>query len=507
MSHRVQKEEKLDSWHKNCLALFPTDVLNMMTGYLNGFSVLALYNCGSGLLNYKLRKNGAVTHFRVRGHVDVFPPHRDWRNHNFKSLCLFQSLTTLELTGFSNYAFRYFGTPIIAGLPPSLQKIRFDFIEALTMWVDVRKSPVPKGHTLSFEPFGLDEFFPKMTSLELSSRFWDRLTIYRGKECIAYNWAPELRERFLEHIPRSVTDLTISISGCTGEFGTKLPQDLRSLKLTIALVHDGPQNFIPSLPRSLQYLDLSQANGIKGGALKDLPPELHTLHLCSVDPESEDFMPTFPACLTALYLSHRASWLNHAAFQANVLPSTLTILSMHECSKDICNDTVQYFPRSLTVLEFALAISNTGSTINEQALMDLPSGLKVLNLASVVELPWSCFELLPRSLQVFTHHSFKYASIPDEPNSSISASQAYWKSQGPPECRYLFTNWNGLSDDERQQRVQQAQRLQQYPVAIPAIAHGVRPHRNDDDDDNDDNDTDTDTHSSQSDSEHSEDEE
>jgi hypothetical protein len=445
LSATGKKVQKLESWHRNCLAVFPTDVLNLMTGYLNGFSILALYNCGSGLLNYKLRKNSAVTHFRVRCGHDIFPPYRDWRNNNFRSVTIFQSLTSLEFTGFDSYAFRYFTSPIVANLPKSLEVIRFDFIEALTMWVDIQKCPQPRAIVPTFDVFPLDEYFPKLRILELRSRYWDRLTIYRGKECIAFNWTMEERVKFLQHIPRSVQYLAATATGCPSTFGDCLPEDLISLSLEGT--SEIPTQFVENLNRNLRHLSLTGFCNIEKSEIAKLPPNLETLRFHSLildlpahtaSLSTERWIPQFPQHLTTLIVDNHATWLEEDGIK--LLPSSLTILSLFACSPTLSDSCVQYLPRTLTILELASSSARTNN-ITHAALMDLPNRLTKLNLASVAVFPWSCLEMLPASLTLFIHHSFAYDDIPDSPGATPNQADEYWRGKAPKKCFIKYNNW------------------------------------------------------------------
>jgi hypothetical protein len=432
------KEQKKESWHRNCLAVFPTDVLNIITGYVNGFAILALYNCGSGLLNYKLRKNGAVTHFRVRCGIDVLPPYRDWRHNNFRSLTIYQSLTSVEFTGFATYCLRYFTSAVVAGLPPTIEVFKFDFIEALTMWVDTKKSPEPKNAALSFVPFYLDEHFPKLRVLELSSPHWDRLTIYQGKTCIAYNWQAELKDEFVKHIPRTVQTLKISATG-TETFGSNLPENLVSL--TLNHYQAGP-SFL-KLPEALRELTILPWQAIPSEYISDMPRTLEKLQIKSFVPtgapgEDEKEPPKFPPMLRTLSIENNATTFNEAVIKA--LPETLTTLQMHG-STQLTSSCVQYFPRSLTILELANGIATTNEIASE-AFMDLPSGLRSLNLASSIKLPWSVLEMLPPSLELFTQCSMQFCEIPDQPDAAREQAEQFWRSKAPSKCLLQVQNFD-----------------------------------------------------------------
>jgi len=445
-----KKEQKLESWHRNCMANFPTEVLNLMTGYLNGFSILSLYNCGSGLLNYKLRKNGAVTHFRVRCHADVFPPYRDWRNHNFHSLALFQSLQTLEFLGFSNYAFRYFCTPIIERLSPTIQVIRFDFIESLTMWVNVTK--FPRSANL-FEPFPIGEQFPNLRVLELRSRFWDRLTIYKGKDCVAYTWTPSSRAAFLSCLPASLSKLTISANGCPSDFPTHLPPNLDTL--TVDASHEAPTDWIVHLNPSIRHLVVTgTTSGPKIEEMKLLPRDLEVLHLNGLRESPEQLqqlqnpVPEFPHLLKELRITDKTSWIGEEVIKT--LPSTLTTLCLSTCSNALKDDVVQHFPRSLTHLYLSSEIAEI-TDISHLALMDLPGQLRLLNLASKQRWPWSCFEMLPHTLEYLAHRLFEPSENPDDPSMAPQAALAYWKRKTPPGCQVVTLSWFAGEDLDNHQ--------------------------------------------------------
>lgn len=426
-----QKERKNESWHKNCLALFPTEVLNLMTGYINGFDILALYNCGSGLLNYKLRKNGAVTQFRVQCNRDVFPPYRDWRHNNFHALWNFQSLTSLEFSGFNRYAMRYFTSSVIAGLPKTLEILKLEFIEALTMWISTSHYPSDRKGADPFEVFDMNAQFPRLRVLELISDYWDRYTLYRGKKCIAFEWVPERKDDFLSRLPIDLRALNVSRVG-SSSIGPFLPASLHTLSAPASI------DFF-NLPKELKSLTIvldGHTSSISSAKVAELPPELEYFQV----PAFADAGPLrFECPLHTLIVTTADEAFNEAGIQA--LPRTLTDLRFGRMRTPLSSSCVQHLPRSLTVCLFH---SNHDQThdIGPEAILDLPNTLRYLNLATKA-LPWSVLEVLPPQLVKWVQFELTPAETPADVQPTQDAALDYWKSRAPPGCHLDVAHFFG----------------------------------------------------------------
>lgn len=437
----AKKECKNESWHKNCLALFPTEVLNLMTGYINGFDILSLYNCGSGLLNYKLRKNGAVTHFRVRCKQDVFPPYKDWRHNNFRALWNFQSLTSLEFVGFSDYAVRYLTSSVIAGLPSTLVSLKLEFIEALTMWISTSHYPSGRAGASPFEVFDMNAQFPCLRVLELDSRYWDRYTLYRGKECLAFDWLPEYKDKFISRLPRGLESLFISQAGATASMGPLLPASLHSLRAPAPIKFD-------TLSRELKHLELCESydSAVETTRVAELPPDLVSLKVPRFATYANSVPLRLQCLLKTLIVGTADSEIDEAAIQA--LPNTLTELRFGRMKSALPSSCIQHLPRSLTTCMFHNSHDMTHD-IGPEAILDLPSTLLHLNLATKA-LPWSVLEVLPRNLVLWVQFELLPAGTPTEMQPTQSEALEYWKSRAPPGCHLNVLHFCGRNREEAQ---------------------------------------------------------
>lgn len=119
------------------LAHFPSDVLAIINLHVSGLDLLRILSCGSKLLYYKLTKMRGATQFRIASGIDHFLRHADWRNRSFEAMSAFEGLRCVEFLGFYNKSFRHFTTAKLENLPPTIEVLRFDFLEALTMWIDL----------------------------------------------------------------------------------------------------------------------------------------------------------------------------------------------------------------------------------------------------------------------------------------------------------------------------------------------------------------------------------
>lgn len=458
-AHNDQDEEEQPKWHRTSLSLFPVYALREVTMCLSGFSVLTLYNCGSALLNHKLRKIGAVTQFSVRYGMDHYLPYRDWRNNNFRSIAIFRSLRRLEFVGFSNYSFRNFSTVVIAQFTPNLVAIKFDFIESLTMWIELRAEAygLKKFHYASIpnlKAFSMEDSFPQLEELHLSSNYWDRYSIYpTPKECYGFSWTHELKSEFIKHIPRTVTDLHIT-SAMGPAAGTLFPPNVQRLNWTVCDMGSyrvdqyNTSDVGASIPREVVHLRLRQLRETPGKRgllhqLKDLPDTLETLEICADAMEvDDDFSPTtLPPHLLSLRLltTPLPEFTNRTI---SLLPSTLTVLDLYDvpCLKD---DSMPLFPASLTILKLAPNNKTPKTGLTHACLLDAPKGLVEFVTSSSVLWPWSALEYLPPALKLLEHHSFEYASTPDQEKASKKAATDYWKGKAAEVgCILRFTFWD-----------------------------------------------------------------
>lgn len=479
MYHVLQNQQKNENddqndpganpkWHRTSLALFPATVLKEMTQCLNGFALLTLYQCGSGLLNYKLRKIGAVTQFSVRYGLDHTLPYRDWRNNNFRSIALFQSLRSLEFLGFAHRSFRNFTTAIIATIAPILEVLRFDFIESWTMWIDLCPSSYGVDKldyaTLRPKPFHLDAQFPNLKILSLSSHCWDRYSIYPSpKTSFGYNWTEDMKDEFISHIPRYLIEY---------EAGGVIPQDFLAglpseqlMKLSLSGLPYG-RDFRPlpnreeasleisrGLPRELVSLTLSSVVADLRGS-DDYPPNLKSLTLqfyADEGPQSDELMATsyfqLPSLLEHLTIRSPCSWLYNTTIEA--LPRNLTFLDVPKLTMELDDSCVALLPRTLTFLRFGEELADKANTaITPAGLLDLPKCIQTLTFASKLDWPWSALEYFPPSLTRIYHAKFVYESTPDKENASSREATRYWKDKLLPSCRLVFGQWEQQAEDQ-----------------------------------------------------------
>lgn len=459
-----------ESWQRTALSSFPIFVLKEITIHLSGFSVLSLYSCGNALLNHKLRKAGAMTVFSVHYGLDHRLPFFDWRNRNFRSIAIFRSLRRLEFVGFAHHSFRNFTTLIITQLAPTLTSIRFDFLEALTMWIDLR--PETYGvktlspHDLKLlkpRALELDSIFPQLEELHLWSAYWDRYSIYpSSKQSYTFNWSNVMRGLFIKHIPSTVWKMKIWTDEVPISAAKLMPPHLETLEWELD-EHSDPEwpdlALGSSLPREL--LDLKLV-GLCGSSthpdifdhLNDLPPSLtylelselgvDTTHFLETEPESQIEVPALPTQLTTLIIHHSVRWLTYAMIAT--LPRTLTKLDINITLINLKDDCISAFPRSLTILHLnRLARADSRTKFTGACLLDLPRSLVEFSSGSTEKWPWSAVEYLPSTLRLLIHPIWKYASTPYDDDAEVAVASKYWKDKAAEtQCVLNHLKWGDL---------------------------------------------------------------
>lgn len=446
---------------------------------MSGFTILTLYNCGSALLNHKLRKIGAVTQFSVHHGRDHYLPFHDWRNNNFRAIATFQSLRRLEFVGFASYSFRNFTTNVLAQFTPNLAIIHFDFIEALTMWIDLRpeayglKTLDYFAMTMNPQAFPLKSAFPALRELHLNTSYWDRYSIYpTPKEAFGFNWTPEMMASFVENLPESMVDLKLSRAPplaaahfppylevldwrvtepyrdqrhpLAGPFGALIPREvlhlkLRNLDASAYIGVTSQLDLLGGLPDGLQSLEFSFDSA------RFSAPEVDGSDLKVVN------AGFFPSNLTSLSSLTPVSFLTRDII--SFLPQTLTVLNFESVSNALSDEAVPLFPGSLTILRLHRDAGNHGNRqpglLTGACLLDLPKGLVEFATGSGTVWPWSALEYLPPTLKVLSHFLWTYASLPDQPESDKAEATQFWKAKASQQgCRLVCEVWDRSAREE-----------------------------------------------------------
>lgn len=421
----IQKDPKSKLCHRNGLESLPSEILNLVTSHINGFTMMALYNCGSSLLNYKLKQNRTVTHFRIQFQTEVCPPYKDWRFCNFRAITKYQSLVSLELLELGGISIKYFTSSIVANLPKTLEILKFEFIEAYTMWIAAADYSSDRKDTHPFEIFQLDCQFPHLRVLELFSNVWDRYSLYRGKHCIPFQWTTELKDKFLSHLPKGLESLSLSQLG-SESIGKLLPPSLPALSVC------DPIDF-SSLSKEMKKLTVIY-DEIEASTLPDLPCELEFFEMCRFSEYGG--LVRFSCSLKTLIVYQSGDEFDEDAIKA--LPATLTELRFGKMSYSLDSSIIKYLPQGLKTCILTDGFS-TIHDIGPEAFPDLPKSLTILNLATRA-LPWSIFKSLPPQLVQWTQYQLKptEAAVGQSPTESLE----YWKNQAPKGCAFNVRLWN-----------------------------------------------------------------
>ena len=212
--------------------------------------------------------------------------------------------------------------------------------------------------------------------------------------------------------PPHLTDLTVTSGYCNipSELIDFLPQELTSLKLplnsfvsslssfpsSLKRLHVGDcplSDLIRSIPPSLTELSF---NGRTGGLklLADLPLSLHTLIVCGDADISDEIISILPRHLLHLTIEgHNHSSLTEASMF--LLPQSLLILHLGNCSQRLPNQSIQAIPRSVTSLQLS------SSLLSDAMVEHLPPNLTHLRLDTCRQVTDAIVPLLPKSITSF----------------------------------------------------------------------------------------------------------
>lgn len=205
----------------------------------------------------------------------------------------------------------------------------------------------------------------------------------------------------VSHLPRSLTELTMSSKCITDGFTAFLPPNLRTLVLTKA--NTITDKAIPHLPRSLKFLSMPSNTILTDVAAKHLPPELERLNLQSNSKFTNEALASLPRTLNSLYLTFwnpPPNSVSDAGMMA--LPPSLTELWMNQINT-VTSACFMYLPRSLLILSLSAVYE-----IRASDLQMLPPHLHRLHLNGSVKLKDTDLVLLPNTiarLRIGVHHN------------------------------------------------------------------------------------------------------
>lgn len=443
------------------LAHFPPYVLSIINLNISGISLLRLLSCGSKLLYFKLTKMRGATQFSVIGQVDHSMQYADWRNKNFQSMRVFEGLRSLEIVGLASKSLRNFSTDKFDDLPSTIEVLRFEFLQAFTLWVDLKDhdwTTYQDGDAIrNGKAYHMEEKFPNLESLELTSPYWDRFSHYARKGVtVAFPWTNQMKEEFAAHLPRSLTSLKIHrFEGVQRDIIKFFPEGIKRLEYDFMLPEEiNPQaiSMGEALPRQLKILKLGRPLGWR--ELGHLPVALEALYELSTvtnrwlnpDPSTPFFI--FPSTLKTLVL--RSSVLPWDEPTVMALPRTLTHFQVRMSKEDpehaFTDSLFELLPPNLEVLILGSAADGPTTTLTPNiSLFDRP--LRFFYPGTKVLWPWSSLLQLPPTLQTFYTHALGYTRIPDRDDGySMDEARDYWIDQLQSQLNVYCPDWGLLHD-------------------------------------------------------------
>lgn len=436
------------------LAHFPADVLATINQHVSGLDLLRLLTCGSKLLYYKLSKLRGATQFSILNGIDQTLRFADWRNRSFLAIRAFEGLRSLEMTGFFQTAFRHFTTATLKDLPSTLEVLRFDFVESLTMWIDLQDSQwtgYGDGYVArDGSVYHLDKKFPNLTSLQLTSRHWDTFSFYaRQGVTIAFPWSRTMKEEFLSHLPSGMTKLRITLAHLPINAVQLLPKGLTTLHhdhygIFLDFVCPKYESLLPQ--HHLKTLTSTSDGGLSLLAMGQLPSQLEyfteilsgsmPIERSLDSPPSGEPLYVFPNTLKSLrMLSTNIAW---DIITVKALPPTLTHL---ETKAGYWNDQlVELLPPLLEtiILGSRMAENDTSPSLLAH-LAHRP--VRVFKPCSKHPWPWACFASLPATLKTFNQPLLTYSPIPGQESAAPKLALEYWLSQAPPDTNISGPLW------------------------------------------------------------------
>lgn len=235
-----------------------------------------------------------------------------------------------------------------------------------------------------------------MKTLQLWSRHWDRFSCYiRPGLTIAFKWSVQLKQYFLDHLPRGLTELAITLIETPTDIIGHLPRGLISLKIDhTGPLHDYTPLIIGSLwPQHLKSLEVSSEDEtLSFPLLLPLPSQLEhfseQLLESAVLERSSDMSTTdpfiaFPHPLKTLIIA--VADIKWDLPTVRALPSTLMHLETR--SGFWTNELVDNLPPLLETVILGESADNKLTPNVLAALAQKP--LKVLSVASASSWPWS----------------------------------------------------------------------------------------------------------------------
>ena len=426
----------------------PSEVLASINLHVSGISLLRLLSCGSKLLYHKLTKLEAATQFSVVNGVDYDLQYSDWRNRNFHSIRLFEGLRSLEIVGFAKKSLRYFSTEKLEDLPSTLESLRFEFIEALNLWVDlkhVKFNHETPANVPNPQVYHIDAKFPNLRVLELFSTYWDRFSLHHGPtNTYCFIWTPEMKSEFLAHLPTCLERASFLLDSVPGDCTKGLPQDLHTLRFRTTAFCSDASRFGETLPIHLKDLTLDAT--IDFHLLGSLPPSLErfTQEKSLVAPALNRTLAPAPCRFvfppTLLYLCVLHTILRWDKSTLLALPRQLIHFEVTSTAQ-VTDDLIEHLPPLLQVIRFGNYSGRTKLTpLMLDYLIDRP--VRILQTTSEVAWPWSSFERLPATIEHFRQDVLTYADIPGKPNSSSDEAFAYWSSKLPKGAIVRSARWD-----------------------------------------------------------------
>lgn len=387
------------------LLRFPPDIMAGITHYLAFPDLLELYIAVPQDIRHTLTHRGGVKSIETKLDGD--------RPSSFPFLCCrFATLSSLSLTH-SATNFRTFTIGSFQFLPPSLTSINFCFNQAFAGWLaptfplDITTFDLsqPDDGTLTFRVLHLDELFPKLRSLVMTttrkefntvgfpSKAYESLSSEVYAENIVSRmvlrrnivWTREMFEEFFSHLPKTLTrlhtpsyDPNIAAKGDTeGETAQRKP---------------GMFALLPPHLEELRLIDYNDPN-----RMSELLPS-HIASLTSlnlrVSLESSFFDAPLPTHLTSLVME--PGWRRDPA-SMNVLFGYLphTLLTLH-IMEDTTLDVFSVLPPKLTSLGLQIGV---GTALPADCVGKIPPSVTHLNLAIRGWLQEGTFAALPRNLK------------------------------------------------------------------------------------------------------------
>lgn len=427
-----------------CLLDIPSDILSIITRYLQGKDTAHLFLCGNQQLNTRFI-HGGITEFYHHVHKDEPCPEQGYpwpqlmhrfiklrhisivaMTHKVKhpllmnvdrptllSLFSLPNVTHLNLDcRFNEYTF-----PHIESFPPHLvhlslrQRIEDDWIEklptsltSLEIGLDVLVSDVgiaslPESLTaLSFHP--AYRFTPNCLQLQLLGGF--------GHDHSAKGYT----EAMYGCLPKNLTCLRLfGNQQLTTAAIESLPKQLTTLEVYDYFYFYN--NDIRFLPQGLTSLRMDRSR-LTDACIPWLPPSLKRLHCPSIKNLNDDSVQLLPKGLTDLKIPWGCN-LTDKSIQA--LPQTL--VHLHLKNIDFSDQRTARLPQGLQSLHLTL-----NDKLTDKFVASLPCGLNHLDLLRGDHLTSTYIRFLPRHLtclNFFTDTPITDECISDLPSTLIEA--------------------------------------------------------------------------------------